>query len=181
MELNYSLSEKDFLNFQLYYASQSDKFLSQRNRDRIRLPGLSLLFGVVLLFDDRSSVWAYILIISSFLFFILYKWWSAWFYKRFYKRQVKENMKDDLPYLIKLFLDNDVIEIDSKKGHRRLNVRDIEYISETAEYFYIIINQIYIIIPRSQISQIKIFRDQLEKYKEDSRIPYLKKLDWKWK
>lgn len=180
MELNYDLNEDDFLNFQLYYASQNDKFVSQRNRDRLRLPGLSLLFGMVLLFDDRSSIWAYILIVSSFLFFVLYKWWSAWFYKRLYKRQVKENMKDDFPYHIKLLLDNDVIEIDSKKGHRRFNVRDIEYISETGAYFYIIINRIYVIVPGNQISEIEIFRNQLENYK-NSGIPYLEKLDWKWR
>lgn len=180
MRLEYALSEDDFLTFQLYNISMSDRFAAHRSKDRLRLPGLSLLFGVILLFDDRESIWAYILIVSSFLFFVFYKWWSAWFYKRMYRRQIRESMKGDSPCVIELLFTLDVIELKNKNGQSSFSVQNVKCITEIGEYFYIAVDQIYIIIPKSQIADLDVFQSYLEAYKEDLKIPYMQKIDWKW-
>lgn len=181
MELDYTLELEDYLEYQLYYASTDEKAIAQRRKERWRFSGMSLLFGLILLFDSYGSFWSYIFIASSILFFIIYPWWSAWFYKRMYKRQIAEAMKDHFPNKTHLLFSEDVMEVDSQKGHSVFNVQDIDSIAETKAYFYIKMKQfVVIIIPKKQISDISGICSQLRLYEEKQNVSFIQNLAWNW-
>ena len=182
MELSYTLSTNDYLELQLYNLSHNSGYKKQRKWDRYRLPGLSLLFGAILLFDGMNDILAYVFIASSLLFFMFYQRWSAWMYKRMSKRKVIESMKGESLYEIKLLLGNDVIEVDSKRGHNFFNVHDIKSIIEIERYFFLMMNQyVYIIIPKDQIVDKEQLAGVLEGYRNTKGIPLIHELEWEWK
>jgi len=181
MELHYTLSAEDYLELQLYNLSRDENYKKQRNRDRFRLPGLSLLFGAILLFDGMNNILAYVFIASSILFFIFYPQWSAWFYKRMCKRKINENLKDGVHYPVKLLLGEDVIEIDSMRGHNYFNVHDINCVVEIDGYYFMMMNQyVSIIVPKVQIVDEEQLSVQFENYRKHKGIRFVSELDWKW-
>jgi hypothetical protein len=182
MELNYILTTEDYLEMQLYNMSQDEKYKKRRSLDRFRLPGLSLLFGLILLFDDLNSILAYVFIASAVLFFIFYSQWSAWFYKRMCRRQVSENTKDYSPYDVKLLLGSDVIEVVTPRGHSYFNIHDIKDVTETGKYFFIMMNQfICIVIPKEKIQEVEELEKLLMVYEENIKFPFIRNLSWQWK
>jgi hypothetical protein len=181
MELSYTLSAEDYLELQLYNLSRDGNYRKQRNRDRFRLPGLSLLFGAILLFDGMNNILACIFMASSVLFFIFYPQWSAWFYRRMCKRKINENMKDDSLYHVKLLLGNDIVEIDSMRGHNYFNVHDISCVVEVGKYFFMMMNQyVCVIVPKKQIVEEEQLSAQFENYKENKGVRFVQEPDWKW-
>lgn len=182
MLLEYTINKNDYLNLQLYYISIDEAFNKRRKHERFRLSGFMLLFGLVSLMDNQLHHYSFILIPAAILFFFIYPWWSAWFYRRIYKRQMPEDIKKDFPYSIKLSLDEEVITYDSTIGKDSYQAKDISKIIEINEYFYLVIPQIiWIIIPKSEIPDIKMVQTQFESYESAYSIPFERNENWKWK
>lgn len=182
LELNYELGEEDLLQLQLYFASKDEMQIKQRRKEKYRMIGLSLLCGLLLFFDEGHRLLSYFFLGSSVLFFIIYPWWSVWFYKRMYRKHIPESMRVEFPYNTKLLLGNDIIEIETKKGHRHFSVNEMDVITETEYYFFIVTSrQVSIIIPKHRINNTEEVRMQLLRYKENNPVSFVEDLNWKWK
>lgn len=182
INLTYSLSETDLLNLQLYFASVDEEAKKQRKKEKFRTLGLSALCGIMLLFDGHYRIYSYFFFGATLLFFIVYPWWSAWFYKRMYKKQISSFFKGKLPYHMTITLGNEHIEIESQKGHSSTNINDLKSIIETEGYFFIMSGQTSsVIIPKSTDEETERIREQLENYAVNSAIPFIRDLNWKWK
>ena len=97
------------------------------------------------------------------------------------KRKVKDSMKGESLYEIKLLLGNDVIEVDSQRGHNFFNVHDIKSIIEIERYFFLMMNQyVYIIIPKDQIVNKEQLAEVFEGYRNTKGIPLIHELEWEW-
>lgn len=182
--LDYELTEDDFLNLQLYYISTDEAARKQRKKEKYRILGLSVLCGLILLFDGDYQLYSYFFLGSALLFFLIYPWWSAWFYKRMYKRQISETLKGSFPHATKLLLDTDVIDVDTKNGYSRFTIHDVKSITETGTYFFITMSQfITVIIPKNREDNTKTeeIENLLRSYEADYKVPYDKNIDWKWK
>lgn len=182
--LEYELTADDFLNLQLYYASTDEAARKQRKKEKYRMLGLSVLCGLILLFEGDYRIYSYLFLGSALLFFLVYPWWSAWFYKRMYKRQIAETMKESFPHATKLLLDAGVIDVDTKNGYSRFTAYDVKSITETGAYFFITMSQfITVIIPKSRKDNTTTeeVESLLKLYEADYKVPYNKNIDWKWK
>lgn len=182
INLDYSLNETDLLNLQLYFASTDEEIRKQRKREKYRMLGLSVLCGIMLLFDENYRIYSYYFLGTAILFYIVYPWWSAWFYKRLYKKQVSSSFKDKLPYNMRILLSNEYIEIENDKGHRQIQIKNIKSFIETKQYFFITTDQtINIPIPKNSIEEAVKIREQIAYYTVNSGVPFTKDLNWKWK
>lgn len=182
INLDYSLDENDLLNLQLYHASYDEESKKQRRNEKFRILGLSVLCGIMLFFDEDYRMYSYFFLGSALLFLIVYPWWSAWFYKRIYKKQVDNHFRDKLPYRMKAVFSDEYIDIESPKGYSRINISDIQSITETGEYFFIITDRTTTItIPKKEPEKTDEIRQQLESYATTTDIYFTRNLDWKWK
>jgi len=182
IELNYNLSEEDFLNLQLFQASTNEHLKKQRVKEKYRMLGIFALFTIVLFIDDSFSFYAYFFLASFVLFFVIYPWWAPWFYKRMYKRQIAQQFKEIFPYFTRVTLDEKTIDIVSPKGNSHFPITDIKSIAETGDYFYLSIgNFIVLIIPKKQLNDLNTVKDKLLRYNTTAGIPYSSQLNWKWK
>ncbi len=182
--LEYKLTADDFLNLQLYHMSTDEAARKQRKKEKYRILGLSVLCGLILLFEGDYQLYSYFFLGSALLFFLIYPWWSAWFYKRMYKRQITETLKGSFPHTTKLLLDTDVIDVDTKNGYSRFTIHDVKSITETGTYFFITMSQfITVIIPKNREDNTKTeeIENLLRSYEADYKVPYDKNIDWKWK
>lgn len=182
--LDYELTEDDFLNLQLYHISTDEAARKQRKKEKYRILGLSVFCGLILLFEGDYQLYSYFFLGSALLFFLIYPWWSAWFYKRMYKRQITETLKGSFPHTTKLLLDTDVIDVDTKNGYSRFTIHDVKSITETGTYFFITMSQfITVIIPKNREDNTKTeeIENLLRSYEADYKVPYDKNIDWKWK
>jgi hypothetical protein len=182
--LEYKLTADDFLNLQLYHVSTDEAARKQRKKEKYRILGLSVLCGLILLFEGDYQLYSYFFLGSALLFFLIYPWWSAWFYKRMYKRQIAETLKGSFPHTTKLLLDTDVIDVDTKNGYSRFTIHDVKSITETGTYFFITMSQfITVIIPKNRKDNTKTeeIENLLRSYEADYKVPYDKNKDWKWK
>jgi len=179
MKFVFNLTENDFLNFQLYYASTDEGTKKLRMKEKYRIIGLSVLCGIILFFDEDYRTFSYFFLGSSVLFLFVYPWWSAWFYKRIYRKQIAETFKGKFPYPMEVSMENDTIGIDSPKGNTSFKTSDIKTIIETKGYFFVMMNQlIYIIIPKIEKSDTENIRKQLGTYEINDQVPFIRNLEW---
>ncbi|GAB6123285.1 YcxB family protein [Dysgonomonas termitidis] len=182
LELNYDFDEEDFLQLQMYFASKDEMQIKQRKKEKYKIMGLSFLCGLLLFFDEGYRLLSYFFLGSSVFFFAIYPWWSVWFYKRMYRKHISESSRADFPYNTKLLFGNDVIELETKKGHRHFSVNDMDAIIETGYYFFITMSyEVTIIIPKHRINNVEEVRTHLLRYNEYSHVSFVEDLNWKWR
>lgn len=182
LELNYELEEEDLLQLQLYFASKDEMQIKQRRKEKYRMIGLSLLCGLLLFFDEGYRLLSYFFLGSSVLFFIIYPWWSVWFYKRMYRKHISGSMRAEFPYNTKLLLGSEFIEIETKKGYRHYDVKEMDTIIETEHHFFIVTSrQVSIIVPKHRMNNTEEVKMRLLRYKENNPISFVEDMDWKWK
>ncbi len=180
--LDYSLTKDDFLFIQLYRASHDEQANKQRRREKYRIIGLSLLCGIVLFLDEEYRYYSYFMLGSGLLFFLVYPWWSAWFYKRMFKKQIEAQFKDQLPYFTKLVMEDEFIEVASPRGNTRFLISDIKSIIETKDHLVILFSEFMsIIIPKKEVPDLNLLQKQIEAYRDNYKIPVTQDFVWKWK
>lgn len=182
IELNYTLNEEDFLDFELYQASTDESIKKLRIKEKYRIIGLSLLCAFILFFDEDYRLYSYFFLGSSILFLVVYPWWSSWFYKRMYRKRIESIFNGYLPYPMKIILDETRIEVDSNKGHSVFDINNIKTITETGKYFFITSSQgKTIIIPKNQLNNPEEVIKQLKNYESSQQFPFIQVLNWKWR
>jgi len=183
IELNYQLSEEDFLDLQLFYVSTDEEQIRKRKKDKYRLLGLFALCAAVMLLDGDFSLYTYFFLAGFGIFLIIYPWWSTWFYKRMYKRQISQQTEDTFPYPLHLQLEEDYFDITSPKGDTHIKALEITCIVETGNYFFIVTGKFASItsIPKNQLQNEDVIRERLSHYARIAGIEYSSQPDWKWK
>lgn len=183
LEIHYTLNENDFLNLQLYLASNDENFKKQRTKDKYRIVILSLLFGLILFFDSGYNLYSYYFLGSALVFLLIHPWWSKYFYKRIFKSKVIGPLKNSLPQTISLTLREESIDLINKENIRSFYIQDLQAIIEIQDYFFFMqaSDSPPIIVPKKEIANISIIYEQLEQYHKDFNISFIKDLQYKWK
>ena len=120
MKLNYQLTEEDYLQFCLFAASQN---LTLRDAKRRTLFLLILMFSL-------GSVWVYSRLHS--LFFITFSVTGI-----VYKKNVKRLFKEKIGMEFSIISDNELITILSSQTKLEINLANVDFIEEIADYYFI--------------------------------------------
>ena len=181
MKLNYQLTEEDYLQFCLFAASQN---LTLRDAKR------RILFLLILMFS-LGSVWIYFRLHSLFfitfsvtgilycIFYYFYGYRSV--FKRAYKKNVKRLFKEKIGLEFSVVSDNELITILSNQTKLEINLANVDFIEEIADYYFIKLKTSdRIIIPKRIFENGTNSEASLRNFAKQNNITIKQLLDWKF-
>ncbi|MFN3022040.1 YcxB family protein [Chryseobacterium sp. TY3] len=180
MELNYSLDENDFLEYQLYTASKSKNIKLQRRKNLIIMIVIFIAFFIFLYSSTKQ--FPILPLIGYIVLLIIYKFYETYRYKNHYKKFIKENYKERFGLICKINFDEKQIIEESKLGQSKINYDSLTEINETQNYYFLkLITSHSLIIPKNEIKNIEEFKAKLNDLKLKFGLKENTDLNWKWK
>ena len=181
MKIQYTLNENDFLEHQLFTASKTERINKQRRKSWIMVTFSFFAFSVLFFNKENKSL------IYSFLGFgiislIFYPIYQRNHYKRHYLNFIKETYKNRFNETATLLFDEDYIETNDLSGETKIKYSALEETNEIKDYYFLKLKTGgSIIIPKSRIDNIEIFKLQLNSISEKYNLKNNVELNWKWK
>lgn len=181
MEIEYSLDEKDYLEYLLYEGSKNKFNIEKRKQSR------SIIFFIILavvMFPLLSGDFL-VAIFYSFIalfFLVFYPKYQSWVYKKYYIRTTNESYKNNFGELTRLILNENNIEALSPYTELKIKNEAFVAINEIENYIFLKTN--YggtIVIPKLKISNLEDFKKYLKLMMQKYDIKENIELDWKWK
>jgi len=136
MKLEFKLYEQDFLDFQMFTASQSARINRKKRNGWILLTAGSFLLALFFYFEHNFILSAYLGFVGIVcgLFFPRY---FIWRYKRHYRAYIKENFSNRFGETGNLEIRESTIYFKDKTGEGNINLSEVEKIDETVAHFFV--------------------------------------------
>lgn len=181
MQLHYSLDPQDFLQYHLFAASHSKRLRTKRKKAWLVISAC-LLFLALLSYSSNDNYLAFFFLIFGIITFIFYPFFQRHHYKRSYEKHIREQYKNRFGKLASIEFKDDIIETTDSASETKMYLSEIGGITETGEYFFIIIKSGgHFIIPKRKIGKLAALKEFLRSLCQKLNIPYLEELTWRWK
>lgn len=181
MQLHYSLDPQDFLQYHLFAASHNKRLRAKRKKAWLVISAC-LLFLALLSYSSNENFLALLLLIYGIITLIFYPFFQRYHYKKSYEKYIKEHYKNRFGKLASLEIKDDIIETTDSASETKMYLSEIDGITETGEYFFLIIKSGgHYIIPKRKISKLAELKGFLQSLSQKLNIPYAHELNWKWK
>ncbi|PVD52399.1 hypothetical protein DC498_09840 [Terrimonas sp.] len=181
MTLTYQLDQNDFLQHQLFLASKIDRIKKKRLKSWLIASGTFFLLGF-LFFDSNNPLLAYYFLAFGIVSLIFYPLYQRNQYKSHYAKFISDTYKNRFGQTANIHFAENVIETNDITGESKINLSELENVTETGEYFYPSLRTGgHLIIPKSKISNIPQLRQELRQLCGRLKINYIEDLNWKWK
>lgn len=180
MELNYSLNENDFLQYQLYAASKSRQIKKSRNKS-ITVFIILCIFFSVLFYLMNNEIPSFFILISLIIISGLY-FQTKKRYINYYKKFIEENYKERIGLPCKMiFADTELIAKDYL-SESKVKYESFSQINEIKDYYFLKIKtEQSFIVPKRVIINDADFLNMLKVLQTEYQIILNQELDWKWK
>ncbi|WP_299460663.1 YcxB family protein [uncultured Microscilla sp.] len=176
MNLAYTLSENDFLTFQLFNVSTSGRLQKRKTRARILFPVAFLGLAIVFYLDSDTRMSAYF-VGCALIFGLFYGKYMNWRYKFHYIKQVKHYYSDLFGNHIRIELQDDYIFTQDSTSEAKVKISEIEVINEISSHFFVkVSNANSLIIPKNQQVDALALKNRFK----ELNIDINECLDWKW-
>jgi hypothetical protein len=180
MIFSYSLDLEDFLTFQLYTTSKSERVRRKRLGSRIFVPLVYLMFAAVFIVQHNYVATIAISTIAV-LWYFLYPKWEQKRYVRQFTASIQENFGDALGRTGSIeFTKNELIAKDAGQ-EARIATNEIKEFNQISNYLMIKLkNGHSFIFPEKKIENWTQLMNIVVKLSTDLSIPFHIELDWKW-
>ncbi|MEM6379882.1 MAG: YcxB family protein, partial [Bacteroidota bacterium] len=151
MTLEITLSEQDYVNHQLFIASQSESVIKKRRVGRIVIPIIYLLIGVPFFLWNNNGPGIFFIIIGI-LWFFFYPFYSRWKYRRHYQNYIKQYYQPRIGKPGAIELATPFLKTKDETGKAQIKVEQIDQLVELPQHFLIQLksHQTFI-IPKDQV------------------------------
>ncbi len=178
MTIEYSLTNDDFLEHQLYEASKSKRIKSKRFKVRIINPIIFIIFGMFSYLSDNRLLFPLIMLVFAILWFFLYPIRAKKTHIKHYKNHIKDNYKNRINKLVKLEFNENYIHIYDDTSESKIKTSEIKSLIELKNHFFLKLNiDMSLIIPKKVIENINIFKENISELK----IPIIDEINWTFK
>lgn len=182
MIINYQMDAEDFLQYQLYTASKSERIKKKRLKSKIIIP---IIYGLIIAFDlyKGNTNSAIVFLIMGILWFFLYPFWEKRHYIRHYKGFIKENYQNRFNKVVIIEFGYDFMYSKDFNGSEiKIATSEIEEINEISSSIFIKLNiGNSIILPKDKIQDIDGIILFLKQLANSLNVKYNIENDWKWK
>lgn len=182
MELHYELTEKDYLNFQLYHTSMNKAVKTQRRNTQIIVAVVAAAMGIFFLVSGNKFAGS-VLLLSAVPSYFLCGFYAKWLYRFSLQNHVAAIYRRTTPREVWLRIVNDEeIEYHERSLTQNIAFPKIEEIVSIKNYLYIKLGEkSYIIIPKAALSDPAYVQSRFEHYAETYDVTFLHQESWKWK
>ena len=175
MTYNYTLEAQDFITFQLYTASNSNRINRKKKRSWLFL---TVAFAIITFYNyhyDYKTLSLYFGVITI-LCVLFYPNYYKWKQNRHYKRFTFEHNKNSFGRLETITFNKKHLLLENTSGTGKINLTEFEGVDEIgSHYFMKMTNGASLIIPKSQINTDS-FINEIKKLK----LLINSNLNWKW-
>lgn len=180
MKLNYSLSQEDYLNFQLYYGLRSPYGKKLRTRNWLIVPLIYTFFASILFFTS-SPIFSISFLILAILWLLFYPSFQKRRMAKVYKNYNIEQFQRRFDKPVEVSFDKLHVNLKDYAGEAKINLIEIDEMREVENYYYLkFTTGVVLIIPKQKIDTIDELKAFLEALVKKSRIKYVPDLEWKW-
>jgi hypothetical protein len=165
MEIKYKIEESDFLDFQLFKASKSERIRKKKKNGWIFLTVASCTLAIYFYMQDDLNLTIYFGLITIICGFF-YPRYFRWRYKKHFKSYIKENYQ-------KQFGEIAIMEITEEY----IYLKEIDEINETKKHFLLEVSTgMSLIVPKREINNIDLLRNELTEF----GLKINDELNWEW-
>ncbi|MHB1000676.1 MAG: YcxB family protein [Armatimonadota bacterium] len=168
--LEYNLTEKDLVEFNIYHSLHSELHLKERRKLRLMVPVIYIILaGILILIGNRlaASVFG---VIAIGWYFISPMWINSK-YRKHFERHIKDVIGDSISDPITIEVKPDGIFSTSHAGEARYKLSSVEKIAEDDGYTYVYVGKgMAFILPHDRISQsdIDTFIAEIEEHRKST-------------
>jgi hypothetical protein len=177
----YSIEKNDFLTFQLYTASKSERLIKKRKNSKNHVPIIYLVCSILFLLVAKYIL-ASVFFVIGILWFFIYPIWEKTYYYNHYKSFEEDRDKTRRDGTCKIEINEGFIFSKSDDNESKFSTKGIISISELSNL--ILINFTggqSIIIPKDKISipkaSVILFFKELA---NSLKVPYTDDNNWIW-
>lgn len=177
MKINYKLTNKDFLEYQLYTSSKSELLKKRRFRFQIVIPLIYVLFGLYFAFINGDNIIGIVFAGIGILWFALYPIYSKWRYKKYYQKHVEENYKNRINIPIEIDFDENSVIAKDFTTESKIKGTELKELIETKNHFFIkLATDLSLIIPKHSIEDLTEFKKRVTELGAE----YVDERNWEW-
>lgn len=181
MNINFTIDEKDYLNFHLFAASKNPVIKKQRIRTTILLIIAFIVFTYFLYTIDQKmyiifGITGLVLTIAHFLFLDKMR------YEKLYKKNINVNFKEKINKKVNLDFQDSYVTATDDSLETKINYSSIALIEEIKNYYFFKLqNNDRLIIPKRAIENKSEFEQLINEIIKTQNIKLQPELNWKWK
>lgn len=181
MTVSCSLDENDFLTYQLFQASQSDRIIKKRWRNRVLVPVAYIVLALIGYYNTHFILFIFFAVFAV-LWFFFYPYWERIRYINHYKGFIKENYKERTGKSGTVNITKDFIIASEGDNKSNISTKEIANISEISSTIFIKLKSgMSFIIPKNKVNQIEELKNYLKELTKELNVNYINEENWKWK
>ncbi len=174
------LDETDYLTYQLYAASKSERIKKNRRLSWIRYTVLWLFFAFLFHLSGEYRI-RNILLLTALFFLIFLPSIIRKSYEEHYLKNVREHYKNLFGAESEVWFDNEFLFDSDPYSFTKIKLTAMEQINEIPSHIFIKLKGgKSMIVPKAQIALEK-FKQELQAIANRLNIPWNVEPDWKWK
>jgi len=143
--------------------------------------GTMLLLGL-LFYESSNPFLAYYFWGFGIISFLFYPLYQRKHYKNHYEKFIDDTYKNRVGITAEITFDDFAIHTTDVTGESRINLSELENVTETGDYFYLSLKTGgHLIVPKSKIGNVPELRVKLKELAGRLNIEFIEDLKWKWK
>ena len=180
MEFEFALGKSDFVTYQLFMLSQVEG-LKKKRKSNLYLPIVYCLIIGVVLSVFKGPVYLVGLVTMALAWFLVYPFYSKFYYRQYYSRFVKKHYKSRIDLMSRVSIKDDLIYLSDESGEASLEIREIKNISEIKTHIFVVFNSgMAIILPKDKIDTFRI-ETFVQKLEQQTGVARTSMPEWEWK
>jgi YcxB-like protein len=181
MRLEYSLNENDFLQHQLFTASKSEHIKKKRRKSWVIVSMATLLLSFIC-YRNTNNFMAYSFLALAIYTIFFYPLYLRAYYKKYYKKFIADAYKNKIGINSSISFNDTQVVIFDRTGESKINLTEIEEITETGEYIFLRMKiGESLIIPKLKIKEVNELLKELKELTEKLNIKFISDINWKWR
>lgn len=181
MKISYNIRKEDYLNHQLYVASNSLRIQNRNKKMLRRVPTLYVVLGILFAILGKY-VLTVIFVIIAILWYFFYPTYLKGVQKRHYTAFVNEHYGTLPSELISLEIKDDQLWTTDKDGGSFINISAIDVLVELPDVYFIPFRGgASLIVPKKADMRVEEnIMAFIEHLSSHYNIPIQQDLEWKW-
>lgn len=176
MTYEYDLDEQDFVDYQLFIVSKSERMLKKKRNSRLLLTAGSFSIAAYFYAVGTSGMMYYFLLIGV-LTALFYPKYYKWRYKNHYRNFIRTNYaaRFNKPATLELTQSQVIARDDSGEG--KVHLTEVEQVNETQNHFFLQLkSNDSLIIPKKKLDDFQNLKAEFK----SRNLKIVDELDWKW-